>query len=136
MFKIAAVLGLVAGGAGYAVYEYTDWFGGCSGSHTACVQQQQEPVKSPCCQSQQDGSEASASCCEASAKVVVKSACCARGCCAEVTTSPLAVKAALSCDNPCLAGVLVACELCAGSTNANAAAAVAGGAAVTVKAVK
>jgi hypothetical protein len=135
MFKIAAVLGLVAGGAGFAVYEYTDWFGGCSGHKVCAVQPEPVAVKPPCCQEKTESGEVVTSCCEAPAKVVVRASCCA-GCC-EAAPSATA-KLAVSLGNPHIAGALLACEACATPRDASGAtAAVVGGMAVVgTKAVK
>jgi hypothetical protein len=127
MFKIAAVLGLVAGGAGFAVYEYTDWFGGCSGHKACCVQPQPVAVTPPCCQPQTDCCEVTASCCEAPAKVVVKTACCPA--CCEAAPSATA-KLAAACENPHIAGALIACEACATRCDVSGARAAVAGAAV------
>jgi hypothetical protein len=131
MFKIAAVLGLVAGGAGFAVYEYTDLFGDCSGPHGTCAVQPQPVSATPsCCQPKADCCEEAASCCEAkTTKVAVKASCCA-GCCAEATPSA-AARLAAALGDPHVAGALLACEACVTSRDASGAtAAVAGGAAV------
>jgi hypothetical protein len=123
MFKIVAVLGLVAGGAGYAVYEYTDLFG-CNGSATCPQAKQpcctQQPVTPECCELQAS--------CESEKVAAVKKPCCA-SCCEEKTTTA-AAKLAASCADPHLAGALIACEACAEYGASNATAAVAGVAAL------
>jgi hypothetical protein len=133
MFKIAAVLGLVAGGAGFAVYEYTDWFGGCSG-HTVCNGSPEPVAVQPCCQERAGSGEVVTECCEAPAKVVARASCCA-GCC-EAAPSATA-KLAASVGNPHVAGALLACEACATHCDASGARAAVGGmAVVSTKAVK
>ena len=44
MFKLAALLGLVAGGAGYGLYTHTDLFGCKSGDGECCLL-----AKKSCC---------------------------------------------------------------------------------------
>jgi hypothetical protein len=131
MFKIAAVLGLVAGGAGYAVYEYTDLFGSNCGS---CSQSSQDCTITPvavtpsCCETSTEGALAVSPCCSAATKVSAVSPCCA------AKTNSIAANAALSFHNPYLAVALIAREACAEGaqccTSNNASAAVAGVAAV------
>ena len=120
MFKIVAVLGLVAGGAGYALYEHTDLFGckggSCPLSKNSCCSQ---PAVTPACYSAGSGCDGSVPCCETAITTTV-AACCA---------------------DPCLACALVACEACAECADccgtASATAAVAGPAAVVpAKSVK
>jgi hypothetical protein len=143
MFKIIALVGMLAGGAGYAAYEYTDLFG-CKGKTCPLSNTQQPVAATPsCCQPGADCCEVSASCCDAgsTAKVVAKTTGCTDSCCSPKTTTTAATKVVACCAHPCIACALLACEACAdcaaccGATNAKAA--VAGPAAlVPVKAGK
>ena len=115
MFKIVAVLGLIAGGAGYATYEYTDLFG-CDNSATCPLAKKaagETAAQPSCCEPASDCCEPTAACCEAPSKVAAMAkAGCTDSCCSAKTTT-VAAKVAACCDNPCVACALLACEACA-----------------------
>lgn len=93
MFKVLALAGLVAGGAVYGLYEYTDLFCCHSDSQQACCQKL--TAKKSCC----DGTTPDQpSCCTSGDECCdVNALCCITG------TAAIASKTKSSCDNvsPC-----------------------------------
>jgi len=148
MFKIMAVVGLVAGGAAFGVYHHTELYQ-CS-SHTCST------APKPCCTGDSTDLVVPQPCCAdldlsnpevaalATAKVEsccskkVKSCCDAGETLASAKPNTVAAQVALCCGSPSLVGVALACAdyaMCCDSASANAA--VAGPAALfTVKATK
>jgi hypothetical protein len=132
MFKMIAILGLVAGGAGYGLYAHTDLFdcngGSCSVAKKQCCSQGVSPtaVTPSCCATPCPGCETGCpDCCDdcgdccgvtsavsAAAKKPEASCCSAKKACCEVqdvccVASTLAsvkvAKKASCCANPCAA---------------------------------
>ena len=137
MFKIAAVLGLVAGGAGYAVYEYTDLFGcndhSCPLGGKSCCLDQQKSVTPECYQQNASCCEESGSCCESGSRVsaIVKGAAASSSCCAAKSHS-VPTQLAACAGTPAAVSANLACEECADCgaccSGSNAKAAIAGAA--------
>jgi hypothetical protein len=150
MFKIVALVGLLAGGAGYAAYEYTDLFG-CKGQ-TCSLSNNQQAAKPSCCDPGADCCEAGAACCDSAKAAAKPAACCQTGdeccevraacCSAPSRTVAVSAKKAACCANPCAAcadgcdGCPI-CEIdCSGCCGAESAKIAVGGPAALAKPVK
>lgn len=146
MFKLIALIGAVAGGATYGIYEsgYLDRDcdgGGCSISKPlpCCAEKPNPEGSAESCEGE------TSSCCSAKAKpFAAKTSCCSEE--GADPTSLVSAKgvekaatkaAAFCCPNPCLACVLIACDGCAECATCcggdNAKGAVAGMAVVAAK---
>src|SRR5262249_54891770 len=107
MFKMVALLGLVAGGAGYGLYTHTDLFC-CKGGHGCCLL----PNK-PCCD---DAATPSPSCCTAGSECCDASAeCCLTDKHATAASKTASgAKAKSCCGDVCCPACPACCSDCCG----------------------
>jgi hypothetical protein len=109
MFKIIAVVGVLAGAGGYAAYEYNLFGckdeGGCPLSKKPCCSPEPEPVAvAPASFPEPVDCCAGMACCES--KPTRGAACCS-------AKTTVATKVAVCCADPSIASALVAGEVCA-----------------------
>jgi hypothetical protein len=117
MLKLAAVLGLMAGAAGYGLYAYTDVFS-CSGEgDQPCCQAEKKPCCGttpgvpPCCGTTSECCDSNALCCLVGTAATAKPDCCAdaKPCCETSEACCPATKAAAASKAPCCADPCAAC---------------------------